>query len=111
MDLVGPDGQIVHFLSQRNLGSVLPRVFMYIRQDLRFGANWFRRENQPIFKVQQVLERTLAIELVGSDGKSGPFSKSKIPRSRTSVKTSAMESVGPDRQTGPFSRSNESRSG
>ncbi|KAG5576403.1 hypothetical protein H5410_056537 [Solanum commersonii] len=77
---------------------------MDVLQDLVYGADWSRLANRPILNVKSPTEQTLAIELVGSDGKSGPFSKSKKPRHRTSVKTSAMESVGRNRQTGPFSR-------
>ncbi|KAG5591703.1 hypothetical protein H5410_042217 [Solanum commersonii] len=50
-----------------------------------FGDPEFRhilsqRVNRPIFKVKRAPEQTLAMELVGPDGKTSPFSRLKSPR-------------------------------
>ncbi|KAG5576314.1 hypothetical protein H5410_056448 [Solanum commersonii] len=66
--------------------SFLPKNFIDIRQHLSYGVGWSRLESQPIFKVKRSSEHT-------------------------SIKTFAMEPVGPDGQTSPFSRLNEPQSG
>ncbi|KAG5569182.1 hypothetical protein H5410_058948 [Solanum commersonii] len=86
MESVGPEGQTDPFSRSndprnRFLMSFLPKIFMDVRQDLSYGAGWPRQVNQPIFKVKRSLERTLVMELVGSNWKIGPFSRSNEPRS------------------------------
>ncbi|KAG5569186.1 hypothetical protein H5410_058952 [Solanum commersonii] len=65
--------------------------------------------------------KTLAMELIGHDLKTDPFSRSNDPRSGflasflpkfswTSVKTLVMKPVGSNGKIGPFSRSNDPRS-
>ncbi|KAG5576468.1 hypothetical protein H5410_056602 [Solanum commersonii] len=101
------------------------KFFVDIYQNLSYGADFSRQANRPIFKVKRTLEWTLAFDLIGTDGKTGPLLKSNEPRSGdpdvrrhfcqkiswTYVKTLAMEPVGLDGKTDLFSRSNNSWSG
>ncbi|KAG5576398.1 hypothetical protein H5410_056532 [Solanum commersonii] len=44
--------------------SFLPKNFVDIRQNLSFGTDWFRWENQPIFKVKQTPERSMDLLVI-----------------------------------------------
>ncbi|KAG5576420.1 hypothetical protein H5410_056554 [Solanum commersonii] len=61
--------------------SFLPKLFMDVPNDLRYGVDWSRRKNWPIVKLKQAPERTLVLESVGPDGLTGPFSRSNDPQS------------------------------
>ncbi|KAG5576402.1 hypothetical protein H5410_056536 [Solanum commersonii] len=68
MDSVGPDGQINHFLYQRNPGSV----------NGSFGDPDFRRHFCQKFSCTFI--KTLALEPIGFDGKINLFSTSNKSR-------------------------------
>ncbi|KAG5576291.1 hypothetical protein H5410_056425 [Solanum commersonii] len=92
MESVGPVRLIGHFQVQRNLGSIHGS----------FDDPDFQRHFCQKFSWMSV--KTLTIELIVSTGKQAHFKGQMIPRA-------AMESIGPDGQTDPFSRSNNPRSG
>ncbi|KAH0747452.1 hypothetical protein KY285_009109 [Solanum tuberosum] len=101
MEPIGPDDKTGPFSRSNE-----PRSG---RQNLSCEIGWSQRANCPIVKVKLATERA---NFQGQIILGAGFQTSFLPNySWTSVKTLDMEPIGPDEKTGPFSRSKDPRSG